>query len=52
MDPYNEEQSLNEIVKTFIARMSKLYVEYGEFLEWKKERTTVGIIEQKQPVEG
>ena len=40
-----------EIVKNFIARLSKLYVEYGDFLEWKKERTTVGIVEQKENVE-
>lgn len=48
IDPYNEEQSLNETVKNFIGRLSRLYVEYGEFLEWKKERTTMGIVSSKE----
>lgn len=36
VDPYNEENSLNELVKAFFSNIDKLDAEFVEFEEWRK----------------
>lgn len=46
IDPYNEEQSINEAVNIFNKRLGKLYVEYDEFMEWRKDKVKIDIMTQ------
>ena len=34
---------MNEVIKSFIARLSKLNSEYGEFAEWRKDKAKQAI---------
>lgn len=38
IDPYNEEQSTNELIKQFLENINKLNAELIEYEEWKKDK--------------
>ena len=38
IDPYNEDQSQGQAVKSFIENINKLNADVAEFEEWRKER--------------
>ncbi len=31
-------------MKSFISKLSKLYVEYADFLEWRKDKSKASIV--------